>query len=370
MTAAGPDRRPSCVAFHIIRSPWKRPYYLIAIAANVLDSTRRVLKVALHDITEARERLKGLIVRTPLVRLNLEDAPADIYLKLENLQPTGSFKARGAGNAVELLSPEQRARGVYTCSGGNMAQALAWHAHRHRIPCTAIVPDTAAETKIDGIRRYGADIIQVPFEEVWKVATDHVYPPLKDRTFVHPFSNAHMIAGNGTLGLEILEDLPDVDSVIVPFGGGGLFTGIAIAIKAHSPQVKMYGCEPDTACAFAASLAAGTPKHVDRVPSFLEGTGESDVLPEIWDLVRPLASGSLVVSLSEVASAVRILFERHRVVAEGSGASSLAAALKGGSWSGPVVCVMSGGNIDPSTLGQIMDGEIPEVGPVGGEKRR
>ncbi len=315
--------------------------------------------MSLQDIVEARERLKGLVVRTPLVPLNLEDSPAEIYLKLENLQPTGSFKVRGAGNAIELLSPEQMSRGVYTCSGGNMAQALAWHAHRHDIPCTAIVPDTAAETKIAGIRRYGADIIQLPFEDVWKVATDHVYPPLRDRTFVHPFSNAHMIAGNGTLGLEILEDLAEVDSVIVPFGGGGLFAGIAIAIKAHKPQVRMYGCEPDTACTFAASLSAGSPVHVKRTPSFLEGTGESDVLPEIWDLAKPLATGSLVVSLAEVASAVRILFERHRVVAEGSGASSLAAALKGGYGGGPVVCVMSGGNIDPSTLKKILDGGVP-----------
>jgi len=325
----------------------------------MMTSQNRALRISPQDIDEARTRLKGLVLRTPLVPLNVEDSPADIYLKLENLQPTGSFKVRGAGNAVELLSPELRANGVYTCSGGNMAQALAWHAHRHHVPCTAIVPNTAAETKLAGIKRYGADIIQLPFEEVWKVAMDHVYPPLKDRAFVHPFSNAHMIAGNGTVGLEIIEELPDVDSVIVPFGGGGLFAGIAVAIKARRPQVNMYGCEPDTACAFAASLAAGSPKHVSRIPSFLEGTGESDVLPEMWDLVKPLATGSLVVSLKEVASAVRVLFERHRVVAEGSGASSLAAALTGKAGKGRVVCVMSGGNIDPSTLKEILDGGVP-----------
>jgi len=331
----------------------------MAIATGMTTPQRRVLRVSPSDIDEARRKLKGLVLRTPLVPLNLENSPADIYLKMENLQPTGSFKVRGAGNAIELLSPEQRAKGVYTCSGGNMAQALAWHAHRHRILCTVIVPNTAAETKLAGIRRYGAEIIQVPFEEVWKVATDHLYPPLKDRIFVHPFSNAHMIAGNGTIGLEILEDLPDVDSVIVPFGGGGLFAGIAIAMKSRKSQVNMYGCEPDTACAFAASLAAGSLRHVERTPSFLEGTGESDVLPEIWDLVKPLAAGSLVVSLQEVASAVRVLFERHRVVAEGSGASSLAAALTGKAGKGRVVCVVSGGNIDPSTLKKILDGGVP-----------
>jgi threonine dehydratase len=317
------------------------------------------LRISPKDIFEAQKRLEGLVVRTPLVPLNLDDSHADIYLKLENLQPTGSFKVRGAGNAMELLSAEQMAKGVYTCSGGNMAQALAWHAHRRGIPCAAIVPDIAAETKIAGIQRYGAEIIKVPFEVVWKVATDHVYPPLSDRVFIHPFCNQNMIAGNGTAGLEILEDLPDVGSVIVPFGGGGLFTGIATAIKSQKPQVRMYGCEPDTACALAASLAAGYPQHVERTPSFLEGTGESDVLPEMWELVRPLVAGSLVVSLQEVASAVKILFERHRVVAEGSGASSLAAALAGKAGPGPVVCVMSGGNIDPSTLKKILDGGIP-----------
>jgi threonine dehydratase len=320
---------------------------------------RRVLAVSPKDIDDARKRLSGLVVRTPLVPLSLEDSQSEIYLKLENLQPTGSFKVRGAGNVIELLTPEERARGVYTTSGGNMAQALAYHAHRHGIRCTAIVPDIAAETKLAGIRRYGADIIQLPFEGVWKIATDHVYPPLEDRVFVHPFSNAHMIAGNGTIGLEILEDLPKVDSVIVPFGGGGLFAGIATAVKARRPEARMYACEPETAATLAASLAAGSPQHVKRIPSFLEGTGESDVLPEMWDLVKPLAAGSLVVSLREVASAIRILFERHRIVAEGSGASSLAAALSGKAGLGPVVCVVSGGNIDASLLKKILDRDIP-----------
>jgi len=320
---------------------------------------RRVLRISPRDIDEARKRLKGLVVRTPLISLNLEDSPADIYLKLENLQPTGSFKVRGAGNVIELLSPEERARGVYTISAGNMAQALAWHAHRYGIPCTAIVPDTAAETKLAGIRRFGADIIQLGFEEGWKVVTAHTYSPLKDRTFIHPFSNSQMIAGNGTIGLEILEDLPDVDSVIVPFGGGGLFAGIAIAIKARRSETKMFACEPESAATLAASLAAGSPQHVERIPSFVDGTGESDVLPEMWDLVRPLAAGSLVVSLREIASAVRLLFERHRIVAEGSGASSLAAALSGKAGTGPVVCVVSGGNIDASKLKKILDGGVP-----------
>lgn len=324
-----------------------------------MSDPRRVLSISPKDIDDARKRLSGLVVRTPLVPLSVEDSQSEIYLKLENLQPTGSFKVRGAGNVVELLTPEERARGVYTTSAGNMAQALAYHAHRYGMHCTAIVPETAPETKLAGIRRYGADIIQLPFEEIWKIATDHVYPPLKDCVFAHPFSDARMIAGNGTIGLEILEDLPSVGSVIVPFGGGGLFTGIAIAVKAQRPEVGLYACEPATAATLAASLAAGSPQHVERIPSFVEGTGVSDVLPEMWDLVKPLAAGSLVVSLREAASAVRILFERHRIVAEGSGASSLAAALSGKAVAGPVVCVVSGGNIDASLLKKILDGSIP-----------
>ena len=315
--------------------------------------------VALGDIVAARKRISGLVLRTPLVRLDMENAPAEVYLKLENLQPTGSFKVRGAGNAISLLSPAERKRGVYTCSAGNMAQALAWHAQRLGIPCTVIMPDTAPQTKLAGVRRFGANIVQLSWDEVWKIGITRVYEPLKQMVFVHPFSEFGMIAGNGTIGLEILEDLPNVDAVIVPYGGGGLIGGIATAIKARRPKTKMYACEPETAAPLAASFAIGSPREFKRIPSFVDGSGASSVLPEMWGLNRPLLSGSIVVSLREVASAIKLLVERHRVVAEGAGGSSVAAALTGKAGRGRVVAVVSGGNIDAAKLTTILNGQVP-----------
>jgi threonine dehydratase len=312
----------------------------------------------LAQIEETRQRISKTVVRTPLVRLNF-DSPYDIYLKLECLQPTGSFKVRGAGNAVSLMTPAERERGVYTCSAGNMAQALAWHAKREGIRCAAIVPDNAPQTKLDAIRRYGAEIVQMSWDEVWQVANKRQYPPLADRTFIHPFADPRMIAGNGTAGLEILEDLPDVDAIIVPFGGGGLFAGIASAVKARKSEVRMFASEVQTAAPLFESLAAGRPVEIKRTPSFVDGIGGGNIMDDIWRLVKPLISDSIVVGLGEVASAIKILAERNRVVAEGAGASSLAAALTGKAGSGKVVCVISGGNIDASKLIKILEGAIP-----------
>lgn len=318
-----------------------------------------MVTVDLKAIEAARERIRGLVVRTPLVRLNLDDAPADIYLKLENLQPTGSFKIRGAGNAIGLLSQEERARGVFTTSAGNMAQALAWHARRLKIRCTVIVPDAAPETKLAAIRRFGATIIQRPWDEVWAIGIARRYGPLEGWMFVHPFADPAMMAGNGTIGLEILEDLPEADAVVIPFGGGGLTAGIATALKAKRPRTRVYACEPETAAPLAASFAKGGPAEVRRVPSFVDGIGTSSVLPEMWNLVRPLLERSLVVSLKEVASAIRLLVERNRVVAEGAAGASVAAALAGSAGDGNVVCVVSGGNLDTAVLAKILRGEVP-----------
>src|SRR5437016_1469788 len=315
--------------------------------------------IGLSAIEAARKRIEGLVVRTPLFRLNVDDAPADIYLKLENLQPTGSFKVRGAGNAIALLSPAQRSRGVFTCSAGNMAQALAWHAKRLGIPCTVIVPDTAPATKLAAIRRFGATIVQLSWDEVWEIGMSRRYAPLQGWTFVHPFADPAMMAGNGTIGLEILEDLPDVDTVVIPFGGGGLSAGIATAIKAKRPRTRIYACEPETAAPLAASFAKSAPTEVHRIPTFVDGIGTSTVLPEMWNVVRPLLEGSLVVTLKEIASAIRLLVERNRVVAEGAGGSSVAAALRGKAGKGRIVCVVSGGNIDTEALGKILRGEVP-----------
>jgi len=315
--------------------------------------------ISLDEVEQARKRIAGSILRSPLVHLGVDDAPADIYLKLENLQPTGSFKVRGAGNAISVLSDREREQGVYTCSAGNMAQALAWHAHRNRIPCTVIVPDTAPKTKLTAIERFGAKIIQLPWDGFWQVAVTRHYAGLEGSVFIHPFVDRRMIAGNGTIGLEILEDLPDVDSVIVPFGGGGLAAGIATIIKERKQGARVYACEVETAAPLAASFVAGSAQAVKRIPSFVDGIGAESVLPEMWELVQPLLEGSIVVSLREIASAIGLLFERNRVVAEGAGAASVAAALTGKAGAGRVVCVVSGGNIDLSKLVRILHGEVP-----------
>jgi threonine dehydratase len=314
--------------------------------------------IPLKLIEEARERIKGKVLRTPLVRLNVDDASAEIFLKLENLQPTGSFKVRGASNAIALGGPDVRRRGVYTCSAGNMAQALAWQARQNKIPCTVIVPDNAPQTKLEAIRRFGAKIIQVSFDEVWNVVVTHRYPPLDGSVFIHPFADIRMMAGNGTAGLEVLEDLPDVESVVIPFGGGGLSVGIASAIRAKRPQTRVYAVEPETAAPLSASFAAGSAKEINRTPSFVDGIGGKSVLPEMWERARILLL-PLVVSLSEIAAAIRLLIERNRVVAEGAGAASVAAATTGKAGSGKIVCIVSGGNIDSSKLVKILAGGIP-----------
>ena len=239
-----------------------------------------IQQISVSQIEEARERIRGTVVRTPLVRLNLE-AQCEIYLKLECLQPTGSFKVRGAGNAIAQIGADERSRGVYTCSAGNMAQALAWHAKKAGIKCTVIVPDNAPQTKLEAIRRYGAGIVQMSWDEVWQVANKRHYAPLEGSTFIHPFADPNMIAGNGTIGLEIIEDLPDVDAVIVPFGGGGLFTGIASAVKARKNAVHLYASEVETAAPVSASLAAGRPMEIKRVSSFVDGIGGGNVMEDM-----------------------------------------------------------------------------------------
>ena len=314
--------------------------------------------VPLGEIQAARERLKGIAVRTPLVRLNVDDAPAEIYLKLENLQPIGSFKLRGAGNAMGIATTAQLSKGVYTASAGNMAQGVAWCARRIGVPCTVIVPDHAPATKIAAIERLGGTVVKVPFDEWWQVLITHEYPGM-DGLFIHPVSSPAVMAGNGTIGLEIIDDLPDVDAVVVPFGGGGLSCGIASALRAVAPHVPVYAAEVETAAPLAPSLAAGAVQQVNYTPTFVDGIGGKSVLAEMWPLAHELLRGSLVVSLDAIAGAVRMLAERNRVIAEGAGAAALAAALTGKAGNGKVVCVVSGGNIDVAKLAKILVGEMP-----------
>ena len=313
--------------------------------------------ISLTDIRAARERISQFVIRTPLIRLNVDDAPAEIYLKLENLQPIGSFKLRGAANAIALANAEQLAKGVYTCSAGNMAQGVAWNARRLGIPCTTIVPEHAPQTKLDAITRLGGKFIKVPFDVWWNVIVTHHYEGMQG-LFVHPVSDPAVMAGNGTIGLEILEDLPDVEAIVVPYGGGGLGCGIATAVRALKPGIKVYAAEVETSAAFAAALAAGEKTAIHYQPSFVDGIGSGSVLDDMWPLAKMLLDGSLVMPLAEVAEAIRLLAERNRVIAEGAGATSVAAALAGKAGSGKVVCIVSGGNIDFDKLAKIFKREL------------
>ena len=315
---------------------------------------RSIEPLTIQDVVAARARIASSIARTPLIRLAV-DAPAEIYLKLESLQPIGSFKLRGAMNAIRSLAPESLSGGVYTASAGNMAQGVAWGARELGVPCTVVMPDNAPRTKLEAVARLGASIVQVPYDEWWQTLRDHGRDGIPG-AFIHPVANRSVMAGNGTIGIEIAADLPDVDAVLVPFGGGGLVTGIATAVRALAPQAKVFACEVSTSTPLTAALAAGEPVVVDRIPSFVDGIGGRGVLPEMWPLVRVLLTGALVAELDEVKRAVRLLIERARIVAEGAGAVPVAAALAGRGGSGRVVCVVSGGNIDLKTLIELMSG--------------
>jgi threonine dehydratase len=311
------------------------------------------MPVSLASIEDARRKIAGTALRTPLVRLHGIGMPAEIYLKLENLQPIGSFKIRGAANAMAHLSPAQLERGVLTASAGNMAQGVAWVARELDIPCAVVAPETAPETKLQAIARLGGRVIKVPFQQWWQTFQDRCYPGV-DATFIHAFDDPHVMAGNGVIGLEILEDLPEVDTVLIPWGGGGLTCGIASAIRAKKPTCKLYAAEVATAAPLAASLSAGTVQVVDYQPSFVDGIGSKTVFPQMLDLARRLIDGALVTSLAEVAAAVRLLAERGRVIAEGAGACPVACALSGQAGFGKIVCIVSGGNIDAKKLCTIL----------------
>ena len=314
--------------------------------------------ISLEDIRAAQIHVADLAIRTPLVRLNVDNAAAEIYLKLENLQPINSFKIRGAGNAMRLADPEQLAQGVWTASAGNMAQGVAWCARQLGYRCRVVVPDHAPQAKLDAMVRLGAEYVKVPFAEWFEILQTRHFDGM-DGYFIHPVSDPHVMAGNGTIGLEIHEDLPDVDVVVIPFGGGGLSCGIASALRALNPDIKIYACEVETASPLAASFREGRAMKIDYQPSFIDGIGSPMVLEEMWPLVQQLLDGSLTVSVDETAKALRLIAERNRVIAEGAGAVSAAVALSGQAGTGKVVCVVSGGNIDTGKLTTILQGKVP-----------
>jgi threonine dehydratase len=310
--------------------------------------------IPLAEIEDARERIAGAAVRTPLVRL----PDTEIWLKLENLQPVASFKIRGATNAIRGASAEALAGGVLTASAGNMAQGVAWAAREAGVPATIVVPDHAPQTKIDRIERLGGRVIKVPFDQWWNTIVESRFDGV-DGLFVHPVQDPLVMAGNGTIGLELVEELPDVDTVLVPFGGGGLSTGIASAVKALRPGVRVYGVDPEPGPALSSAFAAGKPVTVEYVPSFVDGSGSRGVLEAMWPYLSEVLDGAYVASLDETADAVRLLAERIRVIAEGAGALAPAVALSGRAGAGKIACIVSGGNIDLPVLARILAGETP-----------
>jgi threonine dehydratase len=309
--------------------------------------------IELAAIEAARERIADAAVRTPLVRLAVDDAPAEIYLKLECLQPIGSFKTRGATNAIRVAPESERALGLVTASAGNMAQGVAWAARSLGLPATIAVPDHAPAAKLAAIERLGGRVLKLPYDDWWQVIVTSRVDGVGG-LFVHPVENEDVMAGNGTVGLEILEDLPDPDAVVIPYGGGGLTVGIASAIRALRPETKIYTAEPATGAALAAALAAGEPVSVDYQPSFVDGSGSRRVLDSMWPRVRPLVDGAFSVPVEDAAAAVRLIASRARVTAEGAGALATAAALSGRAGGGKVVCIVSGGNINLATLAEIL----------------
>ncbi len=305
-----------------------------------------VRPIDLAEIQDARERIAKTIVRTPLIRLELGREFPDVRLKLENLQPINAYKLRGAANAVALLSEEERKRGVWTISAGNAGQGVAYAARVAGVPCAVVVVETAPKSKLERMKALGAKLIPVPYDVAWKALEDRSFPGAEG-TFIHPFDDDNFIAGHGTMGLEILEDVPDAAAVIASIGGGGLITGAGSAIKALKPEIKIFGVEPETAAPAALSFEKGSPQaFTNWKASFVDGAGGQSMFPRMWERMKPVVDGYIVVSLDETKNAMRLMAEKARVISEGAGALPLAAALTGKAGKGPIVAIVSGGNID------------------------
>jgi threonine dehydratase len=314
-------------------------------------------RISLAAVQDARRVIADSAIRTPLIRLNFSDAPAEIYLKLENLQPIGSFKIRGAANAIARLQPEQLERGVVTASAGNMAQGVAWCARKLGIPCTVIAPATAPDAKVSAVERLGGRVIKVTFDEWWKAFEQRSFPGVEG-TFIHAFDDPFVMAGNGTIALEILEDLSDGDAVVIPWGGGGLTCGIASVLRELQPACKVFTAEVATAAPFAASLTAGVPTFVDYQPSWVDGIGSKGVFPQMFERARDFVDGALVADLPSIANALRSMAHYNHTIAEGAGACPVACALSGNAGRGKIVCIISGGNINPTNLTHILTNDF------------
>ena len=313
-----------------------------------------VRPIALDEIREARARIAGTIVRTPLIRLELGSGFPDIRLKLENLQPISAYKLRGAANAVALLSDAERQRGVWTISAGNAGQGVAYAARKAGVPCTVVAIETAPASKIERMKALGAKLIPVSYEVAWKALDERAFPGARG-TFVHPFDDHNFIAGHATMGLEILEDAPDTKAVIAAIGGGGLITGVGSAVKALNPEIQVWGAEPETAAPAALSFTRGSPQMFKEwQASFVDGAGGQSVFPRMWERMQPVVDGCIVVTLEETKRAMRLMAEKARVISEGAGALPLAAALTGKAGRGPIVAIVSGGNIDLKKFSELI----------------
>jgi threonine dehydratase len=308
----------------------------------------------LKEIRDAQKRIAGTIVRTPLVRLELGRGFPDVRLKLENLQPINAYKLRGAANAVALLSDAERRRGVWTISAGNAGQGVAYAARAAGVPCTVVAIETAPAAKLERMRALGATLVLVPYAVAWQALDDRSYPGVSG-TFIHPFDDQNFITGHATMGLEILEDAPDTVAIIGAIGGGGLITGVASAVKALRPEIKAWGAEPETAAPAALSFAKGSAQEFpDWKATFVDGAGGKSMFPRMWQRMQPVVDGFIVVSLDEVKRAMRLMAEKARVIAEGAGALGLAAALTGRAGQGPIVAIVSGGNIDLEKFSELI----------------
>ena len=314
-----------------------------------------VRPVDLEEVREAQKRIADVILRTPLVRLELGPGFFDIRLTLENLQPINAYKLRGAANAVAMLSEEERKRGVWTISAGNAGQGVAYAARKAGVPCTVVAIETAPTAKLDRMRALGAKLVTVSYSRAWQALDDRAFAGVEG-TFIHPFDDQNFVTGHATMGLEILEDAPDTKAVIAGIGGGGLITGVGSAVKAVKPEIKVWGAEPETAAPAAESFAKGSPQKFENwAASFVDGAGGQSIFPRMWERMKPVVDGSIVVSLEETKRAMRLLAEKARVIAEGAGALSLAAALTGKAGPGPIVAIVSGGNLDLKKFSELIE---------------
>ena len=322
----------------------------------MMRALEAVRPISLNEIRDAQKRIAGTIIRTPLVRLELGPSSPDVRLKLENLQPINAYKLRGAANAVALLSDAERRRGVWTISAGNAGQGVAYAARAAGVPCTVVAIETAPAAKLERMRALGATLVLVPYAVAWQALDDRLYPGVSG-TFIHPFDDQNFIAGHATMGLEILEDAPDTVAIIAAIGGGGLITGVASAVKALRPEIKVWGAEPETAAPAALSFAKGSAQEFPAwTATFVDGAGGKSVFPRMWQRMQPVVDGYIVVTLDEVKHAMRLMAEKARVISEGAGALGLAAALTGKAGQGPIVAIVSGGNIDLEKFSELIAG--------------